>query len=82
MTSYWFAARPKIVEHQYPFTVFDVQDRLHLPLTLFAKEAHARLCPKTVPIYLYSLCPYFTWLDTNIWQVRMGQTWDAPPEVV
>jgi len=82
MTSYWFAARPKTVEHRYPFTVFDTQDRLHLPLTLFAKEAHARLCPKTVPIYLYSLCPYFTWLDTDIWQVRMGQTWNAPPELV
>ena len=82
MTSYWFAARPKTVEHQYPFTVFDAQDRLHLPLTLFAKDAQVRLCPKTVPIYLYSLCPYFTWLDTNIWQVRMGQTWDAPPELV
>jgi integrase len=82
MTSYWFAARPKTVEHQYPFLVFDAQDRLHLPLTLFAKDGHARLSPKTVPIYLYSLCPYFTWLDTDSWQVRMGKTWDAPPELV
>jgi integrase len=82
MTSYWFAARPTSVEHQHQFLVFDSQDRLHLPLTKFAKEACSRLDPKTVPTYLYSLCPYFTWLDTNIWQVRMGQTWDAPPELV
>ena len=26
--------------------VFDAQDRLHLPLTLFAKEVHARLAPR------------------------------------
>ncbi len=82
MTSYWFAARPKGVEHQHPFLVFDNQDRLHLPLTQFAKEACSRLDPKTVQIYLYSLCPYFTWLDTTVWQMRQGQTWDAPPKLV
>jgi integrase len=82
MTSYWFATRPKNVEHQHPFLVFDGQDRLHFFLTRFAKEACSRLDPKTVQIYLYSLCPYFTWLDTDVWQVRMGQTWDASPEQV
>jgi integrase len=82
MTSYWFAPRPKSVEHQHPFLVFDGQDRLHFFLTRFAKEACSRLDPKTVQIYLYSLCPYFTWLDTDVWQVRMGQTWHAPPEQV
>ena len=77
--SYWFVARPKNVEHQHPYLVFDSQDRLHLPLTRFAQEVRSRLDPKTVPIYLYALCPYFTWLDANMWQIRMGQTWDAPP---
>ncbi len=70
------------MEHQHPYLVFDAQDRLHFPLTRFAKEACTRLDPKTVQIYLYQLSPYFTWLDTNVWQVRMGQTWDASPEVV
>src|SRR6266571_1419316 len=79
MASYWFTARPESVEHQHPFLVFDSQDRMHLPLTRFAKEARSRLDPKTVPTYLYALCPYFTWLDTNVWQVRMGQSWDSPP---
>jgi uncharacterized protein YjbI with pentapeptide repeats len=82
MTSYWFARRSKHTEHQHPFLVFDTQDHLHFPLTLFAKEACSRLGSKTVPTYLYALCPYFTWLDTNVWQVRMGQTWDASPQQV
>ena len=82
MASYWFTARPESVEHQHPFLVFDSQDRMHLPLTRFAKEVRSRLDPKTVPTYLYALCPYFTWLDTNVWQVRMGQTWDSPPTQV
>src|SRR5258708_28045081 len=79
MASYWFTARPESVEHQHPFLVFDSQDRMHLPLTRFAKEVRSRLDPKTVPTYLYALCPYFTWLDTNVWQVRIAQTWDPPP---
>ena len=82
MASYWFTARPEDIEHQHPFLVFDSQDRMHLPLTRFAKEARFRLDPKTVPTYLYALCPYFTWLDTNVWQVRMGQTWNSPPAQV
>jgi integrase len=82
MTSYWFAARPKSVGHQHPFLVFDGQDRLHYPLTRFAKEACSRLDLKTVQTYLYALCPYFSWLDTDVWQVRMGQSWDTSPTQV
>jgi integrase len=82
MVQYWYAQRPKSAEHQHPFLVFDGQDRLHLPLTTFAEEASSRLCPQTVPTYLYALMPYFTWLDTDLWQVRMGHTWDARPQQV
>ncbi len=82
MSSYWFAPRPKTVEHQHPFLVFDGHDRLHLPLTTFAKEACARVSPKTVQTYLYSLQPFFSWLDTDLWQIRAGHTWDAPPKQV
>jgi hypothetical protein len=81
-SSYWLASRPKTVEHRHPFLVFDCQDRIHPSLTTFAKEAFSRLCPQTVPTYLYAVLPFFTWLDTDLWQVRMGQTWDAPPEQV
>jgi hypothetical protein len=82
MSSYWFAPRPKTVEHQHPFLVFDCHDRLHVPLTTFAKEACARVDLKTVQTYLYSLQPFFSWLDTDIWQKRANHTWDASPQQV
>jgi integrase len=78
MNSYWFAARPS-VEHGHPFLVFDCQNRLHLPLTMFGKEASVRVSPKTVQTYLYTLTSFFTYLDTDVWQQRAGNTWDAPP---
>jgi integrase len=82
MNSYWFAPRPKEAEHHHPFLVFDGNDRLHLPLTIFAQEASRRLSPKTVQTYLHAMLPFFTWLDRDAWQVRAGVTWDAPPRQV
>jgi len=79
MTTYWFTRRPKNVEHQHPYLVFDAQNHLHLPLTTFGKEATYRLSPKTVQTYLYALMPFFSWLDTDVWQIRAGVTWEAPP---
>ena len=79
MTQYWLAPRPKTVEHQHPFLVFDCHDRLHMPLTTFAKEAYTRVGPKTVQTYLYSIMPYFSWLDTDLWQQRAGVSWSAAP---
>jgi hypothetical protein len=78
MGSYWFTSRPDGLEHGHPFLVFDCQDRLHLPLTVFGKEANARLSPKTTQTYLHSILPWFTWLETDVWQVRAGITWSAP----
>ncbi len=79
MTDYWFTPRPKNAEHQHPYLVFDAQNRLHLPLTIFGKEASYRLSPKSVQTYLYALMPFFTWLDTDVWQNRAGVTWEASP---
>ncbi len=79
MTQYWLAPRPKTVEHQHPFLVFDGHNRLHMPLTTFAKEACRRVSPKAVQTYLYSIMPFFSWLDTDVWQQRAGVTWDAAP---
>src|SRR5258707_15830216 len=73
MTSYWFTSRPKEVEHQHPFLVFDGNDRLHLPLTIFGKEASDRLSPKTIQTYLHAVLPFFAWLDTDVWQLRAGK---------
>ena len=82
MTVYWLAARPGGVEHQHPFLVFDRKDCLHLPLTIFGKEASYRLSPKTVQTYYHALLPFFTWLDTDVWQCRAGNRWDAPSRQV
>ena len=66
MTQYWLFPRPKTVEHQHPFLVFDGHDRLHMPLTTFAKEACTRVSPKAVQIYLYSIMPFFSCLDSDV----------------
>lgn len=78
-SSYWFAPRSKDGEHQHPFLVFDCSDRLHVPLTLFGKEASVRVSQKTVQIYLYAILPFFTYLDTDIWQIRAGLHWNDSP---
>lgn len=82
MTLYWFTPRPKGVEHQHPFLVFDGNDCLHLPLTTFGKEASHRLSPKTVQTYYHAILPFFAWLDTDVWQLRAGNRWDAPSRQV
>ena len=82
MTQYWLAHRSQTVEHQHPFLVFDCHDHLHMPLTTFAKEAYTRVGPKTVQAYLYSIMPFFSWLDTDVWQQRAGVTWSAAPRQV
>ncbi len=82
MTSYWFTPRPKSAEHRHPYLVFDTQDRLHFPLTIFGKEISQRLAPKTVQTYLYAILPWFSYLESDIWQCRAGNSWDAPSRQV
>lgn len=82
MTTYWFVSRPPTAEHRHPFLVFDGCDHLHFPLTVFAKEASYRLSPKTVQTYLHALLPYFAWIDSDAWQVRAANKWDASPREV
>jgi hypothetical protein len=45
--------------------VFDGADRLHLPLTTFAREATRRLSASSVRLYLYALLPFFTFMDSS-----------------
>jgi len=65
--------------HQHPFVVFDCSDRLHVPLTRFGKEACTRVSQKTVQVYLYAILPFFTYLDTETWQIRAGLCWNDSP---
>lgn len=80
--AYWFATRPANAEHHHPYLVFDCQDRLHLPLTVYGKEANQRLSPKTAQTYLYAILPFFTYLDRDVWQIRAGNGWNASPKQV
>jgi integrase len=80
--AYWFAARPAGVVHRHPFLVFDRQDHLHVPLTVFGKEAGSRVAAKTVQTYLHAILPFFTFLEEDEWQVRAGRHWQSSPEQV
>ena len=81
MSSYSVYARPDAL-HGHPYLVFDCQDELHLPLIVFAKEALTRLAPSSVQKYLTNILPWFTWLDTDPWQVRAHHRWTDPPEMI
>lgn len=64
MTVYHYYARSPEVSHKHPYLVFDGQEELHVPLTVFAKDAHTRLEPSSVKKYLTGILPFFTWVDT------------------
>src|SRR5262245_36446801 len=78
--AYRFAIRPAAVEHGHPVLVFDRHDRLHLPLTQFAKDARARVSMSTALAYVRSLLPFFTDLDTRAG--GDGSHWNRPPAEV
>ena len=80
--SYRFVPRPSGTPHQHPYLVFDTQDRLHFHLTIFGKEAVLQHSESTARTYLYAVLPFFTFLETDIWQQRSGRRWDAAPEVI
>jgi integrase len=81
MHSYSCCARPD-ASHGHPYLVFDCQRELHLPLIVFAKDALASLASSSVRKYLTGILPWFTWLETDQWQVRANHRWTDPPEVV
>src|SRR6266851_473501 len=60
---YRFVSRPAAAPHRHPVLIFDSEDRLHLPLTTFAREATRRLSASSVRVYLYAALPFFTFLD-------------------
>ncbi len=82
MSSFHCYRRPSDVSHQHPFLVVDCQGELHLPLTVFAKEAYTPLVSSSVEKYLTGILPWFTWLDTDYWQVRANHRWTDPPEII
>jgi hypothetical protein len=81
MSAYSLYARPN-ASHGHPYLVFNGQGELHLPLIVFAKEALTRLAPSSVQKYLTNILPFFSWLDTDPWQLRAHHCWTDPPEVL
>ncbi len=81
---YRFVARSAEAQarHGHPFIVYDTAARLHLPLTAYAREVATSTSPQTARVYLYPLCAYCTFLETDAWQVRAGRRWDDTPEAM
>lgn len=64
----------------HPILVFDRQNELHFPLTIFAGEAIKRLSSGTARLYLNVLIPFIDWLETDESDGAVHRTWDDPPE--
>jgi site-specific recombinase XerC len=64
--SFSFVGRPTSAVHGHPVLVFDRRDRLHLPLTTFAKVASRRLSPNSMRVYLYAILPFFTFAELHL----------------
>jgi len=81
--AYRFVVRPTDVAHGHPVLVFDRTDRLHLPLTIFAKVARAHVSQSTTFTYLHALLPFFAFLDEAAGLGRHPEwRWDTAPEAV
>jgi site-specific recombinase XerC len=62
--------------------VFDRQNELHFPLTIFAGEAIKRLSFGTARLYLNVLIPFMDWLETDESEGAVHRTWNDPPEAI
>ncbi len=81
MSAYSCCARPAVA-HGHPYLVFDGQGKLHLPLIVFAKDATSRLAPTSVKKYLSGILPWFSWMETDPWQIQANRRWTDPPEMI
>jgi integrase len=66
----------------YPMLVFDLENRLHLPLTVFVAEAIKRSSSSTARVYVNAIAPFFAWLDRNEWQDRTHRLWNEAPDTI
>ncbi|MCM0593881.1 MAG: site-specific integrase [Gloeotrichia echinulata DEX184] len=79
---YRFVKRPANTEHGHSFLVYDCTGKLDIALTRFAKLATVSLNERTIEVYLYALLPYFTWLNTDFYQVSNNRHWQSEPRAV
>lgn len=80
--SYRAVTRPAGTSHQYPAIVFDRAGKMHMPLTTYAKVIKNSTTGGTMQTYLSAVLPFFTFLETDPWQVRSGRRWDGGVEDV
>jgi integrase len=66
--------------HQHPVLVFDLKNRLHVPLTIFAEEAVKRSSLGTARTYLRTAAAFFGWLEADDWQRQAHRRWNDAPE--
>lgn len=69
-------------DRRHPMLVFDLRNRLHFPLTIFAVETINRYSAGTARAYLNAILPFFSWIETDEWQKRCGRCWDDAPEQI
>jgi integrase len=65
---------------RHPVLVFDFEDRLHFPLTIFGAEAVKRSSTSTARVYLSAIVPFFSWLEGAHSANRVGGRWDNTPQ--
>jgi len=65
-----------------PVSVVVPQDRLHFHLTVYGKEAEARLSYSSAQTYMHAILPWFAYLEEDEWQTKAGHRWEAEPDLV
>jgi site-specific recombinase XerD len=79
---YWCARRPSNAAHGFQRVVFDTQDRIHVPLTIAVQRLERALSANSLRAYLPTIFGFFTFLETDRWQVMAYRRWnDAPDQV-
>ncbi len=68
--------------HHHPVLVLDLENRLHAPLTIFAKEAVKRSSSGTARACLNAAVPFFNWLETDDWQRDVDRRRNDAPEQI
>lgn len=79
---YRAVTRPAGTSHGHPAIVFDMAGKMHMPLTTYAKVIKDSTTGGTMQTYLSAILPFFTYLETDPWQLRSGRRWDGGVEDV
>jgi site-specific recombinase XerD len=79
---YWWARRPSSATHGFRCLVFDTRDRIHVPLTIALQRLERALSSNSLRAYLPTILGFFTFLETDGWQVGAHRQWDDGPDQV